>query len=162
MKVNCATPADGELENELFGGEKESSDNVLSRRTGRLELANKGTLFLREIARVPLDLQPRLLRVLKSGVFEPLGSTRRIRVNVRWIASSTHDLAKRELDRFRDDLYEQLKAAPLRGSVSARTPRRYPPAGALFCAEVRSPDEQAHRNPADRNHECSHEIGLAR
>jgi formate hydrogenlyase transcriptional activator len=113
VKVNCATTAEGRLENELFGREKGSSDNALSRTTGRLELANKGTLFLHEIERVPLDLQPRLLRVLKGGEFEPLGSTRRIRVNVRWIASSRHDLAKRGLHRFREDLYEQLKAAPL-------------------------------------------------
>src|ERR1700680_4411049 len=90
VKVNCATTADGGLENELCGREKGKSDNVASQTTGRLELANKGTLFLHEIARVPLELQPRLLRVLKTGEFEPLGSTRCIRVNLRWIASSRH------------------------------------------------------------------------
>src|SRR5580700_10890510 len=65
VKVNCATTTDGRLESELFGHQKEISD-AISQTTGRLELANKGTLFLHEIARVPLDLQPKLLRVLKS------------------------------------------------------------------------------------------------
>ncbi len=60
---------------------------------------------------MPLDLQPKLLRVVRSGEFELRGSTRRIRVNVRWIASSRHDLAERELHRFRGDLYDRLNAA---------------------------------------------------
>ena len=108
VKVNCATTAEGQLESELFGHQKESSDDAISQTTGRLELANKGTLFLQEIAR---DLQPKMLRALKSGEFEPLGSARSIRVNVRWIASSRHDLAERELHRFRGDLYDRLNAA---------------------------------------------------
>jgi formate hydrogenlyase transcriptional activator len=112
-KVNCATTAEGKLESELFGHQKESSDDAISQTTGRLELANKGTLFLQEITRVPVDLQPKLLRVLKSGQFEPLGSTRLIRVNVRWIASSRHDLTKQGLHRFREDLYDQFNAAAL-------------------------------------------------
>ena len=94
VKVNCATTAEGQLESELFGYRKENSDDAISHTTGRLELANKGTLFLQEIARIPLDLQPKLLRVLNSGEFEPLGSARIIRVDVRWIAASRHDLAK--------------------------------------------------------------------
>ena len=113
VKVNCATTAEGQLESELFGHQKESSDDAISQTTGRLELANKGTLFLQEIARAPLDLQPKLLRALKSGEFEPLGSARSIRVNVRWIASSRHDLAELGQHRFREDLYDQLSAAPL-------------------------------------------------
>ena len=113
VKVNCATTAEEQLESELFGHQKESSDDAISQTTGPLELANKGTLFLQEIARVPLELQPNLLRVLKSGQFEPLGSTRLIRVNVRWIASSRHDLTKRGLHRFREDLYDQFNAAAL-------------------------------------------------
>jgi formate hydrogenlyase transcriptional activator len=113
VKVNCATTAERQLESELFGHQKEGSDDAISQTTGRLELANKGTLFLQEIARVPLYLQPKLLRVLKSGQFEPLGSKRLIRVNVRCIASSRHDLTKRGLHRFREDLYDQLNADPL-------------------------------------------------
>jgi len=91
--------------------EGQISDDTISQTTGRLELADKGTLFLHEITRVPLDLQPKLLRVVRSGEFELRGSTRRIRVNVRWIASSRHDLAERELHRFRGDLYDRLNAA---------------------------------------------------
>jgi formate hydrogenlyase transcriptional activator len=114
VKVNCATSAEGQLESELFGHPKERSGDAISQTTGRLELANKGTLFLPEIARVPLDLQPKLLRVLKSGQLEPLGSTRLIRVDVRWIVASRHDLAKRGPHRLREDLYNQLNVATLR------------------------------------------------
>jgi formate hydrogenlyase transcriptional activator len=113
VKVNCAMTQDGRLESELFGHHKESSDDAISQTTGRLELANKGTLFLQEIARVPLDLQPKLLRVLKSGQFEPLDGARIIRVDVRWIASTRHDLAKPGPHRLRKDLYNQLNATTL-------------------------------------------------
>jgi formate hydrogenlyase transcriptional activator len=114
VKVNCATTAEGQLESELFGHQKERSDDAISHTPGRLELANKGTLFLQEIARVPLDLQPKLLRVLNSGEFEPLGSARIIRIDVRWIAASRHDLAKPGPHRLRKDLYNQLNATTLR------------------------------------------------
>jgi formate hydrogenlyase transcriptional activator len=114
VKINCATTACGQLERELFGQTKESSADAVSLKTGRLELANRGTLFLHEVAHVPLDLQPRLLRVLKSGVFEAPGRTSPVRVNVHWIASSRHDLTKRGADRFREDLYNQLSTVSLR------------------------------------------------
>jgi formate hydrogenlyase transcriptional activator len=114
VKVNCATTSEGQLESELFGHQKKSIEDAISHATGRLELANKGTLFLQELARVPLDLQPKLLRVLNSQEFEPLGSARIIRVDVRWIASSRHDLAKPGPHRLREDLYKQLNAATLR------------------------------------------------
>ena len=115
MKVNCATSVQGQLESELFGHLKEHSGDAISQTTGRLELANKGTLFLQEIAPVPLDLQPKLLRVLKSGQFEPLGSARRIRLDVRWILASRHEPAERRPHRLsEDDLHSQLNAATLR------------------------------------------------
>jgi len=113
VKVNCAMTQGGRPESELFGRQELSSDGAISQTTGRIELANKGSIFMHEIAQVPLDFQPKLLRVLKSGEFKPLGSTRLIQVNVRWIASSRHDLTKRGLHRFREDLYDQLNAAPL-------------------------------------------------
>jgi formate hydrogenlyase transcriptional activator len=113
VKVNCAMTQGGRLESELFGYQEVSSDHTISQTAGRLELANKGSLFLHEIAQVPLDLQPKLLHALKNGEFKPLGSTRLIRVNVRWIASSRHDLTKRGLHRFCENLYDQLNAAPL-------------------------------------------------
>jgi formate hydrogenlyase transcriptional activator len=114
VKVNCATTADGQLERELFGHQKESSNDGIRQTTGRLELANKGTLFLEEIARVPLDLRPKLLRVLNSGEFEPPGSARIIRVDVRWVAASRHELAKPGPHRLRKDLFNQLNATTLR------------------------------------------------
>jgi formate hydrogenlyase transcriptional activator len=114
VKVNCATTADGQLERELFGHQKESSNDGIRQTTGRLELANKGTLFLEEIARVPLDLRPKLLRMLNSGEFEPPGSARIIRVDVRWVAASRHELAKPGPHRLRKDLFNQLNATTLR------------------------------------------------
>lgn len=114
VKVNCATTGSGQLEQELFGQRKENSADAPNLKTGRLELANRGTLFLHEVAHVPLDLQPRLLGVLKSGEFAPSGSTSPVRVNVHWIASSRHDLTKRGADRFREDLYNQLSTVSLR------------------------------------------------
>jgi len=113
VKVNCATTPKGQLESDLFGHQKESPEDAISQTTGRLELANKGTLFLQELARVPVDLQPKLIRVLNSQEFEPLGSERIIRVDVRWIAASRHDLAKPGPHRLREDLYNQLNAATL-------------------------------------------------
>jgi formate hydrogenlyase transcriptional activator len=116
VKVNCATTADGKLENELFGNHSASTQT-----TGRIEMANDGTLFLHEITLVPPNLQPKLLNVMKTGEFEPLG-TRRIRVNVRWIASSRHDLVKRGAQRFYEDLSDQLK--PCRLQVPSLRERR--------------------------------------
>jgi formate hydrogenlyase transcriptional activator len=121
VKVNCATTADGKLENELFGNQTDRADSALTQTTGRIQMANDGTLFLHEITLVPPDLQPKLLHVMKTGEFEPLG-TRRIRVNVRWIASSRHDLAKRGAQRFCEDLYDQLK--PYRLPVPSLRERR--------------------------------------
>ena len=93
VKVHCAMTGAG-LESELFGYEKGAFDGASHDKTGRLELANKGTLFLDEIAKFPLDRQPKLLRVLQRGEVERLGSTRTIRVNVRLIAATRHDLKK--------------------------------------------------------------------
>jgi formate hydrogenlyase transcriptional activator len=82
--------------------------------TGRLELANKGTLFLDELAQLPLDLQPKLVRVLKRGEFEPLGSTRTIRVNVRLIAATRYDLKNRVAEnRLRQDLHDQFNTSSI-------------------------------------------------
>ncbi|HEV2732256.1 MAG TPA: sigma-54 dependent transcriptional regulator [Terriglobales bacterium] len=111
VKVNCATTGAG-LESELFGYEKGASNGAAHEKTGRLELADKGTLFLDEVAQFPLDLQPKLLRVLKRGEFERQGGARTSRVNVRLIASTRQDLKKWVAEnRFREDLYDQLKAA---------------------------------------------------
>jgi formate hydrogenlyase transcriptional activator len=113
VKVNCATTTDGMLESELFGHERVSEGK--SRKIGHLELANKGILFLAEIAHSPLDLQAKLLRLLERREFERLGSTHSVRVNVRLIASTRYDLGERVAEQmFRDDLYDQLNVFPIR------------------------------------------------
>jgi formate hydrogenlyase transcriptional activator len=111
VKVHCVmTGAD--LERELFGYDKGAFEGATHEKTGRLELANKGTLYLDEIARFPLDGQPKLLPVLQRGESERLGSTRTIRVNVRLIAATRQDLEKWVAEnRFHADLYHQLSAS---------------------------------------------------
>jgi DNA-binding NtrC family response regulator len=114
VTLNCAAIPSGLLESELFGHEKGAFTGALARRVGRFELANGGTLFLDEIADIPLDLQPKLLRVLQEQAFERLGSTQTIRVGVRLIAATNVDLAAMVADkRFRSDLYYRLNVFPI-------------------------------------------------
>jgi len=115
IKLNCAaTPAEL-LESELFGHEKGAFTGAVARKIGRLELADKGTLFLDELGEFPLDVQPKLLRVLEDQEFERLGSTRTIRVNMRLVTATNRDLLKRVTERrFRSDLYYRLNVFPIR------------------------------------------------
>ncbi len=114
VKVNCASLPSALIENELFGREKGAYTGALARQIGRFELANKSTLFLDEVAELPLELQAKLLRVLESGEFERLGSSKTIRVDVRFIAASNRDIAA-EVRRgaFRRDLYYRLNVFPI-------------------------------------------------
>jgi formate hydrogenlyase transcriptional activator len=114
VKVNCAAIPLGLLESELFGHEKGSFTGAVTRRIGRFELAHQGTLFLDEIGDIPLELQPKLLRVLQEQEFERLGSSQTIRTNVRLVAATSRDLRRMVAEsRFRDDLYYRLNIFPI-------------------------------------------------
>jgi len=115
IKMNCAAIPTGLLESELFGNEKGAFTGAVSRKIGRLELADKGTLFLDEIGEISLALQPKLLRVLQDQEFERLGGTQTLKVDFRLIAATNRDLGdsvrKKE---FRSDLYYRLNVFPVR------------------------------------------------
>jgi formate hydrogenlyase transcriptional activator len=114
VKLNCAAIPAGLLESELFGHEKGAFTGAVSRKIGRLEIADKGTLLLDEVGEFPMEVQTKLLRALEDKEFERLGSTRTIRVNMRLIAATNQDLAKRVAERqFRSDLYYRLNVFPI-------------------------------------------------
>jgi formate hydrogenlyase transcriptional activator len=115
VKLNCAAIPTGLLESELFGHERGSFTDATSQKIGRMELAHHGTLFLDEIGEIPLELQPKLLRVLQDQEFERLGGNRTIRVDFRLIAATNRDLQKAVLDgQFRADLFYRLNVFPIR------------------------------------------------
>ncbi len=114
IKLNCAAIPTGLLESELFGHEKGAFTSAVSQKIGRLEMADKGTLFLDEVGDIPLELQPKLLRVLQDQEFERLGGTKTIRVNVRIIAATNKDLERSVADHeYRSDLYYRLNVFPI-------------------------------------------------
>jgi formate hydrogenlyase transcriptional activator len=114
VKLNCAAIPTGLLESELFGHERGSFTGAIAQKIGRLELAHQGSLFLDEIGDIPLELQPKLLRVLQEREFERLGSTRTQKVDVRIVAATHCDLEGMILEKqFRSDLYYRVNVFPI-------------------------------------------------
>ena len=114
VRVNCAAIPTGLLESEMFGHEKGAFTGAIEQRKGRFELAHKGTLFLDEVEDIPLDLQPKLLRVLQEQEFERLGNSRTTKVDVRVVAATNTDLEELVAEkRFRSDLFYRLNVFPI-------------------------------------------------
>jgi len=115
VKLNCAAIPTGLLESELFGHERGAFTGAIAQKTGRLELADQGSLFLDEVGDIPIEIQPKLLRALQEREFERLGSTRTKKVDVRLVAATHRDLEKMMENReFRSDLYYRLNVFPIR------------------------------------------------
>jgi formate hydrogenlyase transcriptional activator len=133
VKANCAAIPTGLLESELFGHERGAFTGAVAQRIGRFELAHGGTMFLDEIGDIPLELQPKLLRVLQEREFERLGSSRTIRADVRLVAATNADLLRMvDEKKFRADLYYRLNVFPIVVPPLRERPEDIPPLVSYF------------------------------
>jgi len=145
VKVNCAALPPGLIENEFFGHEKGAFTGAVTKKIGRFELADGGTIFLDEIGDLPLDLQSKLLRVLQEGEFERVGGTDTIKVDVRVIAATNRDLESAMKEgRFREDLFYRLNVFPIR-VPPLRERKGDIPSLAWISTEGNSPKDLLHR-----------------